>query len=199
MAAATLATLPVVALYLLAQRWFVRGITMSGMGGADGTGPMLDGGAWRRERGRVLMRDTRPNLLFVMSDDHAAHAIGGYGSRINRTPQLDRLAAGGMRLDGCFCTNAICAPSRATILTGTHNHINGVTTLDAKLDGRQVTFPSCSRGPATRPRSSASGTSGTAASTTPPASISGTSCRARAATTTPSSSGRAGGGSIRAT
>ncbi len=92
------------------------------------------------------MRDTRPNLLFVMSDDHAAHAIGGYGSRINRTPQLDRLAAGGMRLDGCFCTNAICAPSRATILTGTHNHINGVTTLDAKLDGRQVTFPQLLQG-----------------------------------------------------
>lgn len=83
----------------------------------------------------------RPNVLFIMSDDHAAHAIGAYGSRINETPHLDRLANEGMRLDNCFCTNSICAPSRATILTGTYNHINGVKTLGDNLDGRQVTFP----------------------------------------------------------
>lgn len=83
----------------------------------------------------------RPNIVFIMSDDHAAHAIGAYGSRINATPQIDRLAAGGMRLDNAFCTNAICAPSRASILTGTHTHINGVTTLGTTLDGRQETFP----------------------------------------------------------
>ena len=87
------------------------------------------------------MTTKRPNILFIMSDDHAAHAIGAYGSRINATPQIDRIAAGGMRLDNAFCTNAICAPSRASILTGTHTHINGVTTLGAKLDGRQITFP----------------------------------------------------------
>lgn len=87
------------------------------------------------------MSATRPNIIFIMSDDHAAHAIGAYGSRINATPHLDRLATGGMRLDNCFCTNAICAPSRASILTGTHTHINGVTTLGSKLDGRQETFP----------------------------------------------------------
>lgn len=87
------------------------------------------------------MNDSRPNILFIMSDDHAAHAMGCYGSRINETPHLDRIAAGGMRLDNCFCTNSICAPSRATILTGTYNHINGVTTLATKLDGRQPTFP----------------------------------------------------------
>ncbi|MFN8512739.1 MAG: sulfatase [Thermomicrobiales bacterium] len=87
------------------------------------------------------MSATRPNIIFIMSDDHAAHAIGAYGSRINATPHLDRLATGGMRLDNCFCTNAICAPSRASILTGTHTHITGVTTLGSKLDGRQETFP----------------------------------------------------------
>ena len=83
----------------------------------------------------------RPNILFIMTDDHAAHAISCYGSRINQTPNLDRLAEGGVRFDNCFCTNSICAPSRASILTGTYNHVNGVTTLEAPLDGRQVTFP----------------------------------------------------------
>ena len=83
----------------------------------------------------------RPNILFIMSDDHAAHAMSCYGSRINETPHLDRIAAGGMRFDNCFCTNSICTPSRATILTGTYNHINGVTTLTTKMDGRQLTFP----------------------------------------------------------
>ncbi|MGH1488798.1 MAG: sulfatase family protein [Acidimicrobiales bacterium] len=76
-----------------------------------------------------------------MSDDHAAHAISAYGSRINETPNLDRLAVEGMRFDAAFCTNSICAPSRAAILTGTYNHINGVTTLDAPLDNSLWTFP----------------------------------------------------------
>ena len=63
-----------------------------------------------------------------------------YGSRINTTPNLDRIANEGMRFDNCFCTNSICAPSRATILTGTYNHINGVTTLATPIDGRQNSF-----------------------------------------------------------
>ncbi len=83
----------------------------------------------------------RPNFVFIMSDDHAAHAISAYGSRINDTPQLDRIAAGGMRFDRCFCTNSICTPSRASILTGTYNHVNGVTTLDTHMDNRLTTFP----------------------------------------------------------
>jgi arylsulfatase A-like enzyme len=86
------------------------------------------------------LADDRPNILFIMSDDHASHAMSCYGSRINETPNLDRIASGGMRFDNCFCTNSICAPSRATILTGTYNHINGVTTLGAKIDGRQENF-----------------------------------------------------------
>ncbi len=83
----------------------------------------------------------RPNVLFIMSDDHAAHAMSCYGSRINQTPQMDRIANRGMRLDTCLCTNSICTPSRASILTGTYSHVNGALTLDDKLDSRhQVTF-----------------------------------------------------------
>ncbi len=69
-----------------------------------------------------------------MSDDHAAHAISAYGSRINRTPCIDRIAREGVRFDNCFCTNSICTPSRATILTGQYSHINGVKTLNDALD-----------------------------------------------------------------
>ncbi len=76
-----------------------------------------------------------------MSDDHAAHAIGAYGSVINETPQMDRIANEGMRLDNCFCTNSICAPSRAAIITGKYSHLNGVFDLNDDLDGRQMTFP----------------------------------------------------------
>ena len=75
-----------------------------------------------------------------MSDDHAAHAMSCYGSVINETPNLDRIANEGMRFNNCFCTNSICAPSRAVILTGTYNHINGVTTLATPIDGRQQSF-----------------------------------------------------------
>ncbi len=87
------------------------------------------------------MASAPPNLVFIMSDDHAAHALSCYGSRINQTPHLDRIAEGGMRFDAAFCTNSICAPSRAAILTGTYNHVNGVTTLDTPLDNTLWTFP----------------------------------------------------------
>jgi hypothetical protein len=50
----------------------------------------------------------RPNILYIMADDHASHAISAYGSRINQTPNLDRIAKDGMRFDNCFCTNSIC-------------------------------------------------------------------------------------------
>lgn len=79
---------------------------------------------------------TPPNILFIMSDDHAAHAISAYGSRVAKTPNIDRIAAGGMRLERCYVTNSICTPSRASILTGTYNHVNGVTTLDTPFDNR---------------------------------------------------------------
>ena len=84
----------------------------------------------------------RPNIIFIMADDHAAHALSCYGSRINKTPNLDRLAAQGMRFENCFCTNGICAPSRAVILTGKYSHINGkVDNRGQHFDGSQQTFP----------------------------------------------------------
>ena len=87
------------------------------------------------------MADTRPNIVFIMSDDHASHAMSCYDSRINKTPNIDRIAEQGMRFDNCFCTNSICTPSRAVILTGTYNHINQVTTLSTHMDNRLLTFP----------------------------------------------------------
>jgi arylsulfatase A-like enzyme len=81
---------------------------------------------------------TRPNILFIMSDDHAAHAISAYGSKVNQTPNLDRLAAEGMRFTGCFAVNSICSPSRATIITGKYSHLNGVPTFN-RFDGSQPT------------------------------------------------------------
>ena len=86
------------------------------------------------------MSDRRPNIVFMLSDDHAAHAIGTYGSVVNRTPHIDAVAAAGVRLDNLFATNSLCAPSRASILTGTYSHVNGVTTLDTFIDASQPTF-----------------------------------------------------------
>ena len=69
-----------------------------------------------------------------MADDHAANAISAYGSKINTTPNIDRIGNEGIRLDHCYVTNSICTPSRAAILTGTYNHVNRVTTLKTHLD-----------------------------------------------------------------
>ncbi len=87
----------------------------------------------------LLAADRRPNILYIMADDHAAHAIGAYGSRINKTPHLDRLAREGMRFANCFVTNSICTPSRAAILTGKYAHINGVPVFN-RFDGSQPTL-----------------------------------------------------------
>ena len=80
----------------------------------------------------------RPNILFVMTDDHAAHALSAYGSRVNRTPHLDRIAREGMLFRNAFVTNSICTPSRAAILTGKYSHLNGVTVFN-RFDGSQPT------------------------------------------------------------
>jgi arylsulfatase A-like enzyme len=76
----------------------------------------------------------RPNILFIFTDDHAAHAISAYGSKVNTTPHLDRLAAGGARFTNSFVTNSICTPSRATLLTGQYSHVNGVPVFN-RFDG----------------------------------------------------------------
>jgi len=72
------------------------------------------------------------NIVYIMSDDHATNAISAYGSHLTsvfKTPHIDRLAEEGMRMDRTYCVNAICTPSRASILTGQYGHINGVKTL----------------------------------------------------------------------
>ena len=81
---------------------------------------------------------TRPNIIFIMSDDHASHAISAYGSRVNWTPNIDRLAREGATFLNVFATNSICTPSRATILTGQYSHINGVTMFN-RFDSSRTT------------------------------------------------------------
>ena len=83
---------------------------------------------------------SRPNIVLILTDDHAAHAIGAYGSVVNTTPRIDEIGSAGRRLDRCYATNSLCSPSRASILTGTYSHVNGVTTLDTSLDASQPTF-----------------------------------------------------------
>ncbi|MFK7821748.1 MAG: sulfatase [Planctomycetaceae bacterium] len=83
----------------------------------------------------------RPNILFIFTDDHAAQSMSSYGSKINQTPNLDRIANEGMLFSNCFCTNSICGPSRAVIQTGKHNHINGFLHNGNTFDGTQQTFP----------------------------------------------------------
>ena len=87
----------------------------------------------------------RPNIIFIMSDDHAAHAISAYGSKVNQTPQLDRLAKGGMRFANAFVTNSICTPSRATLLTGKYSHINGTPVFN-NFDASQQTVAKLMQG-----------------------------------------------------
>jgi arylsulfatase A-like enzyme len=84
-------------------------------------------------------RGPRPNIIYIMSDDHAAHALSCYGSKINNTPNLDRLASGGILFANCFCTNSICAPCRAVVLTGKYSHLNGVIDNTVSFDGSQQT------------------------------------------------------------
>ncbi|MBL7187902.1 MAG: sulfatase [Phycisphaerae bacterium] len=86
-------------------------------------------------------RKNRPNIIFIMTDDHASHALSCYGSKINKTPNLDRIANEGMLFDNSFCTNSICAPCRAVILTGKYSHLNGVIDNRQKFNPSQQTFP----------------------------------------------------------
>ena len=81
---------------------------------------------------------SRPNILFIMSDDHTSQAIGAYGSRLaklNPSPTIDRLAKEGILFENAFCSNAICAPSRATIITGQYAHTCGVHDLRGGIEG----------------------------------------------------------------
>ncbi len=81
-----------------------------------------------------LAASSHPNVIFIFSDDHAQHALSCYGSTVNHTPHLDRLASGGARFLNAFVTNSICTPSRATLLTGQYSHRNGVPVFN-RFDG----------------------------------------------------------------
>ncbi len=82
-----------------------------------------------------------PNIIFIMSDDHAYQAISAYQDHLLRTPNIDRLAQEGMLFSNACVTNSICAPSRATILTGKHCHMHGKIDNKFPFDTTQVTFP----------------------------------------------------------
>jgi arylsulfatase A-like enzyme len=90
-------------------------------------------------------RSDKPNIVFIMSDDHAYQAISAYGGPLAAmapTPGIDRIAQGGMLFKRCLVTNSICGPSRATLLTGKYSHLNGFTANEAEaFDGSQQTFP----------------------------------------------------------
>ncbi len=87
------------------------------------------------------MAGARPNILFVLLDDHAFQAISTYDDRLIETPNIDRLAREGMRFDRAYVTNSICSPSRAVILTGKHSHLNGLRDNRQVFDSTQTTFP----------------------------------------------------------
>lgn len=92
----------------------------------------------------VARSQTKPNILFIMSDDHTTQAFGVYGSRLaplNPTPTIDRLAREGMLFENCFCNNSICTPSRASIITGQYPQTNGVLDLDGNIPPERQYLP----------------------------------------------------------
>lgn len=93
--------------------------------------------------GAVSAADQRPNIVFIMSDDHAIRAVSAYGDSLVQTPNIDRIAANGVRFDRAYVGNAICGPSRATFLTGLHSHGNGFYSNEwsGPFDGGQQTLP----------------------------------------------------------
>ena len=117
----------------MSDRSMTRREAIVAFGGLALAGPLA--------RAAALAAGPRPNILYIMTDDHAAHAVSGYGSKINSTPNLDRIATQGMRFNNCFVTNSLCGPSRATLLTGKYSHINGMKTNAGRFDGSQQTFP----------------------------------------------------------
>ena len=99
------------------------------------------GGLWAAQRAE---KRNVPNILYIMSDDHAAHAISAYKSRLAKiapTPNIDRLANEGILFENCFCTNSICVPSRATILTGQYSQTNGALDLGGRLEPQRQYLP----------------------------------------------------------
>jgi len=93
----------------------------------------------KKHRGEAAAR--RPNILFVMTDDQTVQEMSCYGNRILQTPNMDRVAHGGTRFANCFATNALCAPARATVLTGCFSHIHGIRGNSEKADAIEELDP----------------------------------------------------------
>lgn len=83
----------------------------------------------------------RPNIIYIMCDDHGEQAISSYGHGLNQTPNIDRIANQGVRFTNAFVTNSICGPSRAVLLTGKFSHMNGFEDNACTFNGEQQTFP----------------------------------------------------------
>jgi arylsulfatase A-like enzyme len=84
----------------------------------------------------------KPNFLFIFCDDHSFQTLSAYGHGLNKTPNIDRIAAAGMRFNKCYVTNSICGPSRAVVITGKYSHMNGFYTNTGDVfDGKQQTMP----------------------------------------------------------
>lgn len=91
-----------------------------------------------------IAAEERPNILFIMSDDHTAQAVGAYATLLkdlDPTPTIDALAREGMVFNNAFCTNGICTPSRACIITGQYDHINGVFDLNGSIEPQHQMLP----------------------------------------------------------
>ena len=89
----------------------------------------------------IATAQQRPNIIYIMSDDHDADAISAYNSKLIKTPQIDRIAQEGMRFNSAFVGNSICGPARATLLTGQHSHLNGMIDNHRAFDASKMTMP----------------------------------------------------------
>src|SRR5690606_34244223 len=83
----------------------------------------------------------KPNIVFIMSDDHAYQAVSAYNDKLIQTPNIDRIGKEGAVMRNAFVTNSICSPSRAVILTGKYSHVNGMRDNGTFFDGSQQTLP----------------------------------------------------------
>lgn len=83
----------------------------------------------------------KPNIILIVSDDHAVQAVSAYGSRLIHTPHIDQIAKEGAAMDRAYVTNSICSVSRAVILTGKYSHLNGLKDNGTFFNGAQQTFP----------------------------------------------------------
>jgi arylsulfatase A-like enzyme len=85
--------------------------------------------------------NARPNVVFIMSDDHGYQAVSAYSDKLVKTPQIDRIGREGALMRNAFVTNSVCSPSRAVILTGKYSHLNGQRDNGTHFDGAQQTLP----------------------------------------------------------